>query len=90
MPVKTFWMLHKNVDRIAAESDMRSAMIAIKSQSGEGVQSMMTDLRQQLGQVIEIDQEAEVKAAMARDDNNRSDLADLAYIGDLTLHEHPG
>lgn len=90
LPVMTFWMLHRNVDRIAAEQDMRSATIAVKSQSGEAIQSMMTDLSTQMGQVIEIDTEASVKAEIASDNNNRSDLADLAYIGDLTLHEHPG
>ena len=83
LPARTFWMFNKNIDRLSAERDMRSASVAIQSQSGEAIKEMFVDLRKQMGRVVEFDTEMMVKQAIAKDDNNRSDLKDLAYIGDL-------
>ncbi len=79
-------MLHKNVDRIAAEEDMRAATIAVMSQSSEAIQSMMTDLRAQLGRVVEID--TALADAVVRADPARK--ARLNMLGDLSNHEYPG
>lgn len=54
-PVVTFWMLHKNIDRLMAEKDMRTADVAIRSQSADGVRSLFDDLRKQMGTVVDFD-----------------------------------
>jgi hypothetical protein len=76
-------MFNKNIDRLSAERDMRSASVAIQSQSGEAIKEMFEDLRKQMGSVVEFDTEAMVKRTIEKDDNNRADLKDLAHIGDL-------
>lgn len=83
-PLKTFWMLHKNVDRISAERDQRSALIAIKSQSSEGMTEMMKDLRDQMGTTI---------VTVEHTGNTKLDvdaLHGLSAIGDLNNHVYPG
>ncbi len=55
MPVRRFWLLHKNVDRIAAEEDIRVAAIAASVQSGESFNELMNGLRKQMGEVVIID-----------------------------------
>jgi hypothetical protein len=83
LPVETFWMLNKNIDRIAAENDMRAAQIGIQVQSGEGFKDLMDNLRKQLGVVFTYD---EGKRAMAakRDKLNEEQKADLNALGDLS------
>lgn len=54
-PLTTFWMLHRNIDRLLAEKDMRVADVAIRSQSEEGVRGLLTDLREQVGKVVDFD-----------------------------------
>lgn len=58
LPAKTFWMLHKNVDRLLAEDSLRLVEIGISSQSGEMAQKLGTALRKQMGTVVEIDEAA--------------------------------
>jgi hypothetical protein len=54
-PVVTFWMLHRNVDRITAERDMRTASLAVQTQSSEGIKALMGDLKKQMGVVVDFD-----------------------------------
>ena len=54
-PIVTFWMLHKNIDRVSAERDLRVADVAIRSQSAEGVRSLFDDLKKQMGKVVDFD-----------------------------------
>lgn len=58
MPVTRFWLLHRSVDRIAAEESIRSAMIGASVQSGDGLSALLTDLRKQMGTVVDMDQVA--------------------------------
>jgi hypothetical protein len=64
MPVKTFWMMHKNIDRLMAEADLRMLSVIAYGQSGEGVETFSKDMRKQMGQVAIID---EAKVAMTED-----------------------
>lgn len=79
MALETFWMLNKNIDRISAERDQRLALVQIRSQSSEGVSEMMTDLRKQMGVVIEFEAPKDIKI-------DKAALHRLAGIGDLTKH----
>jgi hypothetical protein len=78
-------MLHKNIDRISAERDQRLALVHIRSQSSEGVQDMMKDLRDQMGTTVVIDDTKEKPTPL-----DRKALHALDAIGDLTNHAYPG
>lgn len=62
MPIKTFWMMHKNIDRLMAEADLRMLSVFAYGQSGEGIETFSENMRKQMGQVAIID---EVKVAMS-------------------------
>jgi indole-3-glycerol phosphate synthase len=83
LPMQTFWMLHRNVDRISAERDQRNALVQIQSQSSEGVKDLMTDLRKQVGTIIEFEEAAPTKL-------DRKALHALDAIGDLKNNAYPG
>ena len=61
LPLRTFWLLNKNVDRHFAEDDIRMLMVAAHAHSGESVQAHHDKLRQTIGTVVEFD---EAKAAV--------------------------
>ena len=77
MPLKLFWMMHKNVDRLTAEDDMRLASALISSQSGEGFSELMNNLRKQMGKVVVID---EVKTAFLKK-HDRAGMLAIAALG---------
>jgi hypothetical protein len=83
MPMQTFWMLHRNIDRISAERDQRNAMVHIQSQSSEGVKDLMTDLRKQVGTIVEYEEVTPTKL-------DRAALHALDPIGDMTNNAYPG
>jgi hypothetical protein len=76
-------MLHRNIDRISAERDQRNAMVQIQSQSSEGVKDLMTDLRKQVGTIVEYEEVAQTKL-------DRRALHALDAIGDLKNNAYPG
>lgn len=79
LPIETFWMMHRNVDRLRAEEDYRMATIAIYAASGEKIEELLRDLRDQMGTIIEVD---EGKAAMikAREDRNLEGLKAISKM----------
>ena len=77
MPLKLFWMMHKSIDRLTAEEDMRLAMTLISSESGEGFSSLMENLRKQMGKVVVID---EVKTAVL-EKHDRAGMLSIAALG---------
>ena len=77
MPLKLFWMMHKSIDRLTAEEDMRLAMTLISSESGEGFSSLMDNLRKQMGKVVVID---EVKTAFL-EKHDRAGMLSIAALG---------
>lgn len=60
-PVVTFWMLHKNIDRLTAEKDIRTANIAVLAQSEDGVRTLFSDLRKRMGTVVDFDKALVIK-----------------------------
>jgi hypothetical protein len=55
MPLRTFWMMNKNIDRIMAEADMRMLSVVAYAQSGDGIEDFTKKLRDQVGKIVEID-----------------------------------
>lgn len=56
LPVKTFWLMHKNVDRLMAEDTLRQVSALAYSQSGDGFDKFVSSLRKQMGTIAEFDE----------------------------------
>ena len=54
LPIKTFWRLHANVNRIRAEADIRSFMVSTASQSTEGAK-FRDNLIVEMGEITKTD-----------------------------------
>lgn len=50
-PIKTFWLLACNVDRLRAEADMRLLPLLNAAQSKEGTEQASRQLKAELGEV---------------------------------------
>lgn len=85
LPLVTFWMLNKNIDRLNAEEDLRLAEISVRTganSSEESLRSLLEDLRKQLGRIVKYD-EAEMARNAKPDVLDEEAIADLNYLGDL-------
>lgn len=59
MPIKTFWMMSSNIDRIMAQSDMRSLTVSVCAQAGqEAVESYRKHLIIEVGSIVKLESEA--------------------------------
>jgi hypothetical protein len=56
LPLRTFWSLNRNVDRLRAEQDLRSLQVSAAAQSagegGEGIKFLSDHLRGEIGSPI--------------------------------------
>ncbi len=76
-------MLHKNIDRIAAEEDIRELQVAAHSHSGESIKAMLESLTAQMGTVFEI----ETSTVPGKPVMN---IKLLNAIGDMRTDAYPG
>lgn len=56
LPLRTFWLYSKNIDRLAAERDLRLMQVMAAAQSPESYGRTQEALRQQMGMVLKINQ----------------------------------
>jgi hypothetical protein len=54
MPIRRFWLLHKSIDRVAAENDIRGLKNLASAHGGEGFKEHLESLQRQLGEVVYI------------------------------------
>ncbi|HYG86989.1 MAG TPA: hypothetical protein VD978_12085 [Azospirillum sp.] len=52
LPIRAFWLLNRNIDRLTAEEDMRAMTNTLCAQSGEGYRLHAAALSEQMGQVV--------------------------------------
>lgn len=77
MPVKTFWMLNQNIDRILAQRDMRALTVAVCGQSTqEATQSYRQSLILEIGTVAKLKEDPMRDAV--RDEEGFAALKDIA------------
>jgi hypothetical protein len=58
LPLKSFWMMAENIDRIAAQSDMRRLTVASAAHlGGEASQSVRNRLEIEKGDIVVLDEE---------------------------------
>ncbi|PLC44565.1 hypothetical protein C0Q88_07755 [Ralstonia pickettii] len=55
MPLKRFWLMSNNINRLMAERDMRSLSVAGSAQSGEGFAEYRQQLILEIGTVLRDD-----------------------------------
>lgn len=74
LPLKTFWLYSKNIDRILSEVDLRQLQLVASATSSEAYGSMQENLRKQLGMIVKV----KAKAQDAQEEQlDRAGLADL-------------
>lgn len=81
LPLKTFWMLHKNIDRLEAEKDLRAAQLAAQTQSGEGFKELVRGLQKEMGQVVILEVGARKEDQIDREGVKRLKMLSMQGIG---------
>lgn len=76
LPIKAFWLMNKNIDRIAARQDMRRLSIAMCAQSSEAANQLRDSLNAESGTVVKM--EAESPLTAVRDERAFAELKGLA------------
>lgn len=56
LPLTVFWILHGNVDRIRAETDLRLVSALAHSHSGEGITRFTEQMRKEMGTIVDFDE----------------------------------
>jgi mannitol-specific phosphotransferase system IIBC component len=54
LPIKTFWMLSQNVERILAQRDMRALTVAVSGQGGEAARDHRQALIKEVGTIAKL------------------------------------
>jgi hypothetical protein len=82
MPLRRFWLLNKNIDRLRAEEDLRMLSVALHAASGESAGDLSEKLMKQMGTVVEFD-EAKRALTQANAERDRDGLMALKHMGRL-------
>lgn len=83
MPAPRFWLLHKNIDRIAAEADHRMLMVGLSAGSSEGATKFAQILQTRVGTIVEVDEgKARMREAQVVP-RDRAGLMELKRMGRL-------
>lgn len=85
LPVRTFWMLHRAIDRMQAELDYRMvAVIGNGMAGGEGLENLVKGLRSQMGTIVEYEEgKAPIYETEIKEDFDREGLESLKGLGRL-------
>lgn len=80
MPIRAFWLLNNNIDRIQASFDLRKAMINVRTginANEESVGSLQQMLTAETGEVVTISDESKLELSSIRDHNAIDQLKSL-------------
>lgn len=56
LPLKTFWLMSGNVDRVMAQSDMRALTVSVCGQAGEAAKEYRARLVIEIGTIVKVEQ----------------------------------
>lgn len=76
LPLKTFWLYSKNIDRILSEVDLRQLQLVASATSSEAYGSMQANLRKQIGMIVKVKDQGKAHGAQ-EEQLDRAGLADL-------------
>lgn len=75
-PIKTFWLLNGNIDRISAQGDIRRLTVAACSQGGEAATAHRERLVLEIGTVVKL--EVDPIRDAVRDEAGFAELRNMA------------
>lgn len=82
LPLKTFWLMSANIDRIEARKDMRAMTVAQMAQATpDGVQKFREALVIEAGEIVKLDESATDPRNVKRDETGFADLKRMAGEG---------
>lgn len=55
LPIKTFWLMSNNIERISAQRDLRSLTVAVCGQGGEAAHEYRQRLILEVGKIVKLD-----------------------------------
>ncbi|MFK3740969.1 hypothetical protein [Massilia sp. TN1-12] len=82
LPLKTFWLMSSNIDRIEAKKDMRAITVAQMAQATpDGVQKFRDALVIEAGEIVKLDGAQDDPRTAKRDEAGFADLKRMAGEG---------
>jgi len=66
LPLRTFWMMSNNINRISAEEDIRNLSVATGSQSEKGFKQVSEALKEEMGEIFKRSEESEVMESLSK------------------------
>jgi len=78
LPLKTFWLMSRNVDRIQAQKDMRSLTVAVCSESAEGAATYRQRLVVEAGTLVKLEDQPPAQLIDERDEVGFAELKGLS------------
>lgn len=80
LPLRTFWLMHRNIDRIEAKRDMRAMSVSLVAQSTpDGAKQFRQELLVEAGTIVKLEGAGEDSPLAAkRDDSGFADLKRMA------------
>ena len=64
LPIRTFWLMSSNINRLFAERDMRLLSVFVAANNSEGMSDKIKELTQELGSVTRFEETLDVNALM--------------------------
>lgn len=64
LPIRTFWLMSANINRLFAERDMRLLSVTAAANSSEGMKGKVDELTHELGQVTRFEEVFDSDALM--------------------------
>jgi len=81
LPLRTFWLMNRNIDRIEAKNDMRAMSVAMVAQSNaETANTFRRGLSIEAGVIVKMEGEGDINNPLEakRDDTGFADLKRMA------------
>ena len=80
LPLSTFWMLSRNVDRLMAEEDYRLAVVTTSVQTQEGIDDLFPRLKKQIGVIVDYDEDEIGPMEPISEERDRTGLMEIATM----------
>lgn len=81
LPIKTFWLMNENIDRIQAQKDMRSLTIAFSAQSQAAADQFRQRLIAETGTIVKL--ERGTGRAFIHEERDEAGFAELKELSKL-------
>lgn len=78
LPIRVFWFMNSQIDRIAAQKDMRSLNVAVCSMGGEAATNHRERLILEIGSIVTAKNDPLSAANTARDEQGFAELRAMA------------